>query len=42
MQVSAFLTTGQYQARTQDERVRAAQLIDSGGPQVKSAARIAP
>jgi hypothetical protein len=36
-----FLTTGQYQARSQDERVRAAQLIDSGGPQVKSAARIA-
>ncbi len=36
-----FITTGQYQARTQDERVRAAQLIDSGGPDLKSAARIA-
>ncbi|WP_176956584.1 MULTISPECIES: ALF repeat-containing protein [unclassified Streptomyces] len=40
-----FITTGDTQARTQDERVRAAQLADPGnhntGPQLKAAARIA-
>ncbi|MFD8821394.1 ALF repeat-containing protein [Streptomyces sp. NPDC059605] len=35
------MTDTQRTARTQDERVRAAQLVSSGGPEVKSAARIA-
>ena len=38
---SKFLTRTQFTARTQDERVRAAQLFDTGSPEVKSAARIA-
>ncbi len=36
-----FLATGQHTTRVQDERVRAAQLLDSGGPEVRSAARFA-
>ncbi|MCZ1006405.1 polymorphic toxin-type HINT domain-containing protein [Streptomyces lydicus] len=35
------MATGQYTARTQDERVRAGQLINSGGAELKSAGRIA-
>ncbi|MFD3998393.1 ALF repeat-containing protein [Streptomyces sp. NPDC058583] len=38
---SEFLTKTQFTARTQDERVRAAQLISAGTPEVKSAARVA-
>lgn len=36
-----FISVTQYTARTEDERVRAAQLFDSGGPQIKAEARIA-
>ncbi|MFG2289260.1 polymorphic toxin-type HINT domain-containing protein [Streptomyces sp. NPDC048595] len=36
-----FLAGGQYTARTEDERVRAAQLINSGGPEMRAAGRIA-
>ncbi|MER5220514.1 ALF repeat-containing protein [Streptomyces flaveus] len=36
-----FITTGYYTARTQDERVRAVQLKESGGPEVEAAARVA-
>ncbi|MFE7129682.1 hypothetical protein ACFVIM_02360, partial [Streptomyces sp. NPDC057638] len=36
-----FITTGQYVSREQDDRVRAVQLVGSGTPEVKAAARIA-
>ncbi|MFJ9799981.1 ALF repeat-containing protein [Streptomyces wuyuanensis] len=36
-----FLSTGQFTARTADEQVQASQLIGSGGPEIKAAARIA-
>ncbi|WP_159051915.1 ALF repeat-containing protein, partial [Streptomyces niveiscabiei] len=36
-----FLTTGQALARTQDERVRAAQLSAGPGPELRAAARVA-
>jgi len=36
-----FLQSGQFTARTADERVEATQLISSGGPETRAAARIA-
>jgi hypothetical protein len=36
-----FLTTGHFTARTNDERVRAVQLMESGGPELSAAAEVA-
>ncbi|MFC9117915.1 ALF repeat-containing protein [Streptomyces sp. NPDC057092] len=37
-----FLTSGQYTARQQDNRVEVAQLATTGGPNVRAAAKVAP
>ncbi|MGN5381062.1 ALF repeat-containing protein [Streptomyces lasalocidi] len=39
--LAAFIATGQYSARSDDERVTASKLVNDGGPEVKAAAKIA-